>query len=205
VDTLYLAYTKARAPVYAEETWESAFRKKYPCLHRPSDKPMDVTVAWPIDDAPLNVIMVVGLHVIRSDLLEALRPFAEKHLLFANLYCPSGESIDRFRVVGSTGKMRIRGGPTSTRDFCPRCGQFLYYPRGRWYLLRSDLTGQPVYSGEGLMGLVVNEKLYNRIRARRFRKLGLRAIPVRDEPLDGLPADLSKLKPGDFDPIRIES
>jgi hypothetical protein len=187
----------ATVPIQPTPEWEAKYRDQFPCLHRPTEDPLDVTVAeWP-EDIALSFVARALVNVIRVDLLEALSPEAMQFLSFGRVFDRSMRLLPDLKTVGSKARFYIRGGPKSTRHFCNQCGRFLYYPLGPWYMLESDLDGRPIYHSSTLMGIVVNEDLYDRVRKRKWEKLFVSRLKTRREPLDGLPGDLTSVTKND--------
>ena len=79
---------------------------------------------------------------------------------------------------------------------CPACGSVNYYPLpqphkgGVRYLLKSSIE-KPLPTYELTVGvLALREDVYNRVVAQNFPGLNFYELPIRDEPEDGLPANL---------------
>jgi hypothetical protein len=160
---------------------------------------MDVTIEDLGANLALNFVDVALLQFARSDFLTALGPAADKHLTLGRLFWPSGEQLQGFHVLGSTSTLTIRGGPRSRREFCPTCGVLQYYAIGRSYLLRTDLTGQPLYFSDECGGLIATNEIAARLRRHMWAKVRIYEIAVRDKPMDGLPLDLGEIKPSDLE------
>src|SRR5262245_43829579 len=63
------------------------------------------------------------------------------------------------------------------------------------YLGKSNLTGQSLYYGFNLLGIVVNAELHERLTSRRWKKSYIYELPVYEHSVDGLPGDLDTIKP----------
>jgi hypothetical protein len=180
-----------------EQGWFAAYRAKFPCLHRESPVAIDVKLSYIGEDLPMNFVGGVVINYARLDLLGALGAAVERCLTLAGVFDRAGRALPNYRTLGAPNSLPVRGGPESTRQFCPTCGTFLYCARGKRYVLRNDLTGQPLYHS-GDLGLIVTEELAECLRHRKWKKLYFRKLPVLDEPRDGLPVDLRELRPEDL-------
>jgi hypothetical protein len=178
--------------------WLASFRERFPCFHRPTEDSIDVVIENRPEDIPLSFVAHALVAVIRVDLLEVLSPEAMHFLSFGRVFDSSMRLLPDLRTIGSASRFFMRGGPNSTRHFCDRCGSFLYHPLGSWYMLESDLDGRPIYYSSRLIGMVVNQDLYERVRERKWKQLFLSPLKVRREPLDGLPADLTTVTRNDL-------
>ena len=194
----YYLSSGAKLLLEPTEEWQAEYRQRFPCLHRPTEDPIDIMIKGPLEDIPLNFVRYALISVIRSDLLKTLNPEASEHLLFGRVFDRSLRLLPDLKTIGSRSRYFLRGGPKSSQCFCPNCGMFLYHPLGSWYLLERDIDGRPIYSGRYLLGLVIGDEIYARVRKKRWKKLFVSRLKIASEPLDGLPADLSKVKPADL-------
>lgn len=171
--------------------YSASYRERFPCLHRKKDSAINVELAVIGEDVPLTACEVALVGIIRNDLTDALGESLAKHVQLGRVFDNNHNLMDKYRSLGSETRFRLRGGLKSTHCRCPVCDQFLYYPMGEWYFLKSDLTGQPIYYGSGLMmGFIVNEEIYQRLRHRKWPRLYIRRLPILDSPRDGLPHEL---------------
>jgi hypothetical protein len=193
----YRLDSAAKRPAVADSDWEASYRKMYPCLHRPwgvANEAMDVVVQDLGENVVLNIVSVALITIAREELLDVLRPAADKYLRFGRIFDRAGRPLPSV-TLGSRDRLQMRGGPTSTCQFCPRCGIVLYYPMPKWYLLKSDITGQPLYYGSEMTSLIVETSLARKVKKRGWKKLYITKLPVLEEPLDGLPRDLRTVTP----------
>jgi hypothetical protein len=78
---------------------------------------------------------------------------------------------------------------------CDKCGLTYYWPQpareeDKWYLVREVLNeARAIYDGTAV-SLLLREDVFDRIRRLDLTQVRLRELPILDEPLDGLPADL---------------
>jgi hypothetical protein len=205
MDTYFHITSGTDYPAIPADEWASEFRRRFPCGHRPDERPLDVVVKDIGGNIAFNVVALASTAMIRSDLLDLLGDNA-KWLLLGNVFDMHGVQLSDVHTLGSDYTLRLRGGPKSTRQFCKQCGQFLYFPIGTWYVLKSDLRDRPLYYSKGLMsGCLVRGDVYDKLKPLRFRKLYIAKVDVRDEPEDGLPRDLMKVTPETLVPIRLGS
>lgn len=192
MEKYYLVGSLADVAAEPEKGWYDNYRKQFPCGHRISEFPMDVIVEIVGENVPLNVIFGPAILFARLDLLEALGKDFDKFISLGKLYYRSGEILKQYRTIGACDPLQIRGEPNSKRHFCSQCETFRYYALGNLYILKKDLTGQPLYY-ETQGGFVVNEEIRQHLRSRHWDKLYIDEIPVLDKPKDGLPEDLKTL------------
>jgi hypothetical protein len=190
----YYRIAPAGKLAYPEKKWEADYRRRYPCLHNPMpNSASDIVLGDRPEEAALSMVGVANVYYARLDLLAALGSAVDQYMVLGSVFDSSGERLDEYRTLGTQDRLRMRGGPSSTRQFCSKCGQFLYYPMGKWYLLESDLTGKPLYFWNDSTCLVLNDSLFSRVDWKRWGKLYIQELPVFEGPQDGLPADLSKV------------
>src|SRR5262249_27086787 len=158
--------------------WYEELRQRDPCMHRDLDAGTDIVIGQRGENVALNFVDGVLIEFARLDLLEILGPELEEHLILGRLLDSSRRPIEEFKTLGSSRPLMIRGDTKSTRQFCQVCGEFLYHPMGRWYVLQSDLTGQAIYHSKPV-GLVLNERLCEKMRRRHWKKIAIEEIPVR--------------------------
>ena len=128
--------------------------------------------------------------VVREDLMAALEAPGMGEA--GPIFLASGETLKGFRFLVAE-ELLARGGTESNiAGVCDYCGWLRYWPQPYSvgsYLLRCNISDpRPVYGGIG--GLALREDVYNRVVAQNFPGLNFYELPIRDEPEDGLPADL---------------
>jgi hypothetical protein len=193
----YHVATGATTLIEPTADWLEDYYRRFPCLHRPNSDAIDVAIQDPPEHLPLNCVNAALVNMVRSDLLEVLNPEATQHLSFGRVFDSSMKLLPELKTIGSKSRLIVRGGPKSTRHFCPQCGIFMYYPLGSEYLLQSNLDERPIYLTSPL-GIVIGDTIYARLRKRRWKKLFISRLKVLSEPVDGLPADLSRVTPANL-------
>jgi hypothetical protein len=189
-------------PASPTDEWEGAYRRDYPCWHRKNEQPLEMTVKDPGEDIALTLDVLGAAGIIRSDFLGLLGKEGSRYLLLGNVFDANGQRLACFHTLGTDYSLRLRGSKRSTRQFCKICGQLLYHPLDKRYVLQSDLRDRPLYYSKRLMsGLLVREDLYARLKPLRFKKLYITKMPVLEKPEDGLPADLSEVTPENLVPV----
>jgi hypothetical protein len=194
MEKYFLVGSATTDPSQPEEQWYESYVRSNPCIHNPPSVAPDVPVDYLGEDLALNFVQGVVIDYARLDLLEILGPAAEEYLTLGKLLDRTGKVIPQYRTLGSFNPLWVRGNRKSANGFCSQCGELLYFALGKPYVLRQDLTGQPLYYGTQ-EGLIVNEALADRIREKHFKKIYVRELPVLERPRDGLPADLRHLTP----------
>jgi|GEM_PF-2287305 len=149
---------------------------------------------WP-GDYPLNGIrgMLDGW-IVRSDLLALLG--ATDIGEAAPICLARGEEVDGFSYLLAD-RVLARGGPESdVMGACSVCGSVNYYPLpqphkgGVRYLLKASISGHLAVYDVRIGVLALREDVYERVSSKNFPGLNFYELPIRDEPEDGLPADL---------------
>jgi hypothetical protein len=195
----YLLVTLTDDEANTSREWDREFRRQYsfPCGHYDFSAWIDPI---PVEDkgekVPLNFVRRPMVYFMRQELIDVLSPELEQHLTLGRLTDSSGHVIDDVRTLYSKNLVQLRGGPKSWSWICPACHQLIYSVH--WdekpYLLASELPIGPIAMGEG-PEIIVNDELRERLAGRKWKKLRIVALPVRDAPIDGFPLDLWQLTP----------
>jgi hypothetical protein len=133
-----------------------------------------------------------GFGVIRRDLVELLGPEAVDCLRLGRLVTCEGRSVDGYQTFIGKERVVLRGNSDSQHRVCARCGALLYtyLPRNAPYVTPSSVESRrPIYEITA-MQLLVSEVVRERIGDHWIDQLQFFEVPVRSEPLDGLPTDL---------------
>ncbi len=186
-----LFVVSSKSSCEADHEWAEKFRseckcpgcgaRKRECLERP----IDVRLNQKPDISALNTVMPVSVSIVRTDFLNLFADEAPRWFLIGRVLDATGCPVEGFASYVGRKRLIIRGGPESTRRTCDVCGRFVYCPLGSWYVMRSSLTGQPLYEGE-VANLVLTEEMRMRIDRKRWKGIYVCELPVRDEPLDGI-------------------
>lgn len=135
--------------------------------------------------------------VVRRDLMEVFESYSADYLHWGPVYVSKLVGHDLVRATGpdprfaslvAPYRLPMRGGPESTRQFCPACNAFMYWPlpQGYQYAVRNTLRPeQKVYLG-GTGYFIVAEEVLAQLPDKLRRKMCSREILVRDEPEDGI-------------------
>ncbi|MBP1151324.1 hypothetical protein [Methylocaldum sp. RMAD-M] len=165
-------------------------RKTWLCLACCSPKPgvreIDVYLDLYPEDIPLNFINGCGLGIAQKAFLCSLgEDEAQRDLYLGQVYGPDGTRLDKYVSYHSYPQIIVRGNQHVACRRCTECGRTVYFAMGKQYLYPLPPQGKSIYyKGNG--GLVVTEELFQRIDVSRWKKLATEALPVLDEPLDGL-------------------
>jgi hypothetical protein len=179
-----------------DDSFYLQFLERFPCRHRNPPKAIDICLRHRGEDVALTFAEGVVVSLARLDFLEALDDDYLKWLTLGRVFDRAGKLIPDLKTLGSRGKpLIVRGNAASTREFCPVCKSLQYFPLGTHYILRADLTGQPIYH-KPAVGIIVNEGLCERLKRQRFKRIRYQELAILDKPRDGLPIDLSKVLPG---------
>jgi hypothetical protein len=188
---MYLVHTKSVCE--CDDGWAESFQAGSECpgcgalAAERQAGPIDVRVKRKPDISALNFASPVLVHIARTDFLKLFQEEVDRHLLVGRVCNTSGRQIRGFATYFGRRPLMIRGGPKSTRRYCGECGQFVYYPLGKWYVMRESLTGQGLYEGCGPGGgLVITAELRERIERGKWKGIWITKLPIRDEPLDGI-------------------
>lgn len=146
-------------------------------------------------NVPLAQVTPPSVHIVRRDLIDLFAREAAQYLKLGPVSSEDGKHLGAWQSVTTEKPLLIRGGPQSVRCTCPSCGRLRYQAAGRddeFCILADDLTGQPIYEASG-WGLVMTADLWNRVEKGRWKGIWVTRLPVRDEPLDGLPGIIPNL------------
>lgn len=191
----YNLYPLSKTPGWPEDQWYkdgTKLRQCSGCSHALS-KPgsIDAYLAYPPDDAAVNIITGVGIGYAQVSLLEVIGvETMSMPLSLGHLYA-QGERLEDYATFRAEDLLFIRGEQVegeygSKFRICPICGRLLYFPMGRRYIVASDLTSASVYETQ-LHTLLVDENAYQRLKQKQWKKLGIWKLPVKDiEPKDRL-------------------
>lgn len=186
----YHLYSISRNPCEYDELWyDGALANNLICRECGSinaQLPLpDIKLAVMPDKASLNFIPKTGLLVVSRDFVEALGDdVLDQCVDLGHLIEPGGELINGHYSFKGKYSALIRGNKLSSYRKCAECDRLLYYPKGKWYLISSQIGGYPIYHTQ--IGLVVEDVLYEKIKQTKPRKLGAGKIAIRDKASDGL-------------------
>jgi hypothetical protein len=130
--------------------------------------------------------------VIHIDFLNAIDSTAQR-LRIGDLFDAGGQKIEDFRTFTGMENVIPRGGKESQHRICSACGAFVYSASTDIpvYVTTASLDFSiPLYEF-GTMELLLREDLLNLVEENWKQAIDFTEIPVRDEPLDGLPPALS--------------
>jgi hypothetical protein len=197
-----LSNTPKSATVHVHQSWLNAHQSRlFPsgCKHMSSKSRFEhVTVTAVPSSVYLHSISPLEcVHLAKRDLL-------------LDMLGPNGiRDVDAVPVMGSPGaaaanclafkpkrSILVRGQSTSTlKGACDKCGLTYYWPQParepeKWYLVREALNEErAIYDGTAVT-LVLREDVFDRVKRLDVKEIRLRELPILDEPLDGLPANL---------------
>lgn len=187
---------------HADEEWLEANRSKvFPlgCKHlTPRSIFKGITVASVPGSTPLSHISPLSINIAASEVLLAmLGPDGMRAIKIAPVTkCPA-KSPTNYLALEPHHSVLVRGQSVSTlKGACETCGHLNYWPGparepDRWYLVRMSLKDEaPIYDGIAAL-LILRKDIYERAKKLNLRTHRMREIPILDEPLDGLPRDLS--------------
>ena len=195
-------------PAEADIDWDKEATKKWAnrCGHWKKDHPLDIKLQHIGENLPINFVHHPGDFLFaKIDFLEAIDPQISIYFQFGHLYDKQGRKIEgfmTFRAREPKYSIIIRGGPNSDRNFCKGCGRFGYMPLPKFYILQQNLGDSEIYQGN-FPDLILSERVFKRLSRwtdePQKNKLDIRKLPIISKPNDGLPIDLSSLKPGDIE------
>ncbi len=142
-------------------------------------------------DYPItNLGLSLRVWIVRNDLLAMLDGPAVREI--GPISVTNGEELDGFGFLVAE-KLLVRGGLKSEiTGVCKGCGRIRYWPQraiDEYILGRSLSIAKSIYDLR-IGGLALREDVYNRVVAQNFPGLNFYELPIRDEPEDGLPANL---------------
>lgn len=143
-------------------------------------------------DVPLNFVRGVRAHVLRSDLLDILRPKCRSQFLYGSVTVSGYGEMSGFLASQDPMEVAVRGSKCPSISVCGTCGHLSAFAAGQLYLLGPNLEDDEVR--EASRGSYVSQvdfgvqlaSLPEDARA----TLSVDALPVLTDPLDGLPREL---------------
>ena len=195
----YHLYSTGDDAGYAPRDWEQTVFGSAICIGCKSPLPtvayVDVRLETTPHVSPITIVMGLGLGLIQEAFIDALgRAEVERHLSLGRVSDGSGNLVPTLRTFVGKVQTTMRGNKKSTFRFCDQCGKILYFPIGERYLLKSEFSESPI-SESNIHQLVVGEEILDRIDLKRWKRLGIDELPIRDTPLDGRGADLRSVTP----------
>jgi hypothetical protein len=102
------------------------------------------------DRASVNFIPQTGLLVVSKDFVEALGgDVLSKYVDLGRLIGPDNAIIDGYYSFRGKRSILIRGNKLSSHRICAECGRQLYHPKGKMYLIRSEIDDSSIYHCAG--------------------------------------------------------
>jgi hypothetical protein len=136
-------------------------------------------------DKPLNAVFGCGVGVIHRELLDVIGPdIVERDLYLGRIIDDRGNEVQDWATYRGRRGVIIRGDKEAANRVCDQCGQNCYFAMGKSYLYPAPPTDATIYESRQY-GLVVPPEVFQRVSAKKWRRLGTRKLPVLDEPLDG--------------------
>ena len=137
----------------------------------------------------------LDIRIVRTDLIDALGAAIFSCAEIGPLILPDGKEVSGYSFIVAEEQILLRGGPKSTIEgVCLACGRIYYWPlpygvEDRYVLRRSLAEKKPLYRLHA-GGLALREDIHQRVSSVGFKDIYLYELPIREEPEDGLPADL---------------
>jgi hypothetical protein len=159
-------------------------------FHSPFKEPVRVELKYAHLKEPLNNVGIVEVGIIRSDLLDLIGvDLFRDYFLLGDVYDTAKNLTARCLSYVGRRTIDIRGDTTSSFRWCQNCGNPVYIPHGDRYLLESDVLEElPLYEGHPSV-VIFRADVMARVTA-AAPEFQFVELPIRDEPLDGLPLDL---------------
>jgi len=154
---------------------------------KPGVKAVDV---WIQDRAPrgkpLNILWLGGIGLIHNELLECVDPtVVQRDLYLGKVIGDRGNQIQDWFTFRGRREVIVRGNKQASFRICDVCRRVLYFSMGKQYLSPAPLADATVFETHP-GGLLVPEDIYQRVKLKKWRAVGIEKLPVLDEPLDGL-------------------
>lgn len=185
----YHVYSLTDSPCVPDPKWRTSQAGIYLCesCGTPLQPvPLDVVLLEAPDDIPLNVVIGVGVGIVRKDVFQQLpEAIVGRHLLIGEVFDNGGGRYSDFLSFRGVERLLIRGGPGSAFRECDVCGTQLYHPVGKRYLLRSWGQERPLYQSQ-LDQLIVVDDLADVVRSLSLKKTRIEELPVKPRARDDL-------------------
>jgi hypothetical protein len=197
MDPVYLIWPMTDHPAIPDKDWQKTQRQKYQtaeCGHwnMPADSHA-VLSDLGSTATDLNFTEIPPLELMSRSLAECLLLADELALSLNPTFVGDGTET-MWMSYHAAVKAQVRGDKKSYGFRCKQCDRLFYTPMGAWYLLRTSIPDLNVF-GTTSGGICVREFVAMRLLQRRWPKVSIKPIPVRDSPVDGFPIDLNELTP----------
>lgn len=138
------------------------------------------------DDSSLNIVHGINVNIVSMNLINTLsKLFVEKYFEIGDLFFSDGTSIENFKSLkGIKSKVLIRGNNRSSFSICFVCDNLNYFPMGKPYIISSDINNEPISDSQ--LGLIVRNDIFDVFGKNTKKKLGVRKLTVRLNPIDDL-------------------
>jgi len=170
---------------------KEAARGSWLCTGCPNVNPgvgaVDVRLKHTPKDIAVNFIYGLHVGVVRRDFLAVLgEDVVAQELLLGRVLDAQGHQIPDFVTCRGRSHITIRGNAKSPYRHCEVCGQHIYSPMGRGYVLSGMLGNARIYESQ-LSDLVVGEAIAQNVQQRKWNELAVVRLPIVDVPDDGRP------------------
>jgi hypothetical protein len=166
-------------------------QRTYLCRGNPHPKP-DITVVdvWLQDraprDMPMNFVYSCGVPLVHKELLELLGDdVVRRDLYIGRVFGKGGKEIEDWVTARGRRRVILRGDREASYRLCSECGRTRYSAQGNRYLFPAPPTDATIFESH-LFGLVVPRDIYERVAAKKWRRLAITKLPILDPPPDGL-------------------
>lgn len=155
-------------------------------LPKPDFGAIDITIAQTkIRDEPLNFV-TDGVDLALMSFLDQMgQDVVSRDLLLGNVFGPDGKLNEEWVTYRGRYSVVIRGENDITTRKCESCGRRFYGSKGEQYLYPAPPSEANVFEYYG-MGMVVTERIFNRLEIPPKSKIAVTRLEVIDPPLDGL-------------------
>ncbi len=191
--TFFHLYSRSLRPCYqTKNVHATAMRSTLceGCAHpRAGIGPIDVFLqeASP-RDKPLNVLWGCGIGLMHEELAEQLGiDILRRELHLGRVHDSCGDLVPDWMTFHGANCIVVRGTTDALVRTCATCGRQLYHAGGKRYLCPRPAENVTLYPSN-LSGLVIRPQAYEKIEAKKWRKLGVEQLEALDEPLDGIEA-----------------
>lgn len=186
----YYLYSREKSSVEVDEPWISTeLVGKYcpKCFNLyPNPSIPQIKLKHRAMKTSLNFInLITGLYTISEDFYKAVgkenitENFDTKPLLSCK-----GDVLEFPFVIKGKKQIIIRGDEKSQFRICSKCGNYLYFPCGKWYLVKNEIENIKICQAQ--IGLVVCQEIYERLKITKQIKLGILKLPLVDKPIDNI-------------------
>jgi hypothetical protein len=159
-------------------------------------EPVDACLDYK-EGAPLSFVGSLAIGTARKSFLEDLGwQDVTENLVLGKVFVRSPRTgkvreLEEYATFRGKEVVYVRGVEEAGFRVCEQCGRVIYFAipgdgDGVSHVLRSRLASERSIYESDSHDLVVSEKIYDRIKGKKYKKLHIEPLELLDKPLDGI-------------------